>query len=29
MSAKKLYYIIEPIDVDNDKIPDGFFSKSI
>lgn len=26
MSAKKLYYIIEPIDVDNDKIPDGFLA---
>jgi hypothetical protein len=26
MKAKKLFYIIEPIDVDNDKIPDGFLA---
>ena len=26
MNAKKLFYIIEPIDVDNDKIPDGFLA---
>ena len=26
MRAKKLFYIIEPIDVDGDKIPDGFLA---
>ena len=26
MKAKKLFYIIEPIDVDGDKIPDGFLA---
>ena len=26
MKIKKVFYIIEPIDVDNDKIPDGFIA---